>query len=509
MKGKANKECLAFSASQPGTIYNVHRSDISQAISAIENGTQCICVHSDIGNGKTNFIDDLIIELASRQFGIFRLVDNYAFIDEEISDILSTSGNKAFIIEDLFANRRTVERIRSRLDADTYIITTIRTSAFELRNSDVTDTLGPDHFSRDLNHLSRTEINDFVELFDRYSLWGEISGETNLKKTEHLRRHCRGQVRDIILDRFKKSYIHDRLFNHFSKENLSQDEFSLISSAFMLSVLGVSIKYSMLGDAILIDPSKYGKLAKSEKLREFISLDAGDLLIARSSIMADYVLRNIFDHGRLLDITIEMCRRMSPSYRTSPDIRIALQRICRFSHLRGIFDGEKGRLAISTFYDRTRELSCFSREPQFWLQYAISRAEQHDYDRAMDLLDGAESVSSKEYDTFKIDNTRARLLLDRNLETNLYDPLEDLYAAGEIIRSQIDRDKFDEYPYRVARKYARYCRHYANLGRTDVVEMAKQESRIVVARIGMLDDRSAKRFSVVDCKNDLEGIISL
>ena len=66
---------------------------------------------------------------------------------------------------------------------------------------------------------------------------------------------------------------------------------------------------------------------------------------------------------------------------------------------------------ILRYYENIKSLPSCDRNPHFWLQYAIVKLSEHDYEQAKIYFNAAYSFAKRidNFDTYQIDNHYARL----------------------------------------------------------------------------------------------------
>ena len=144
------------------------RSRIDRIIADIEAGVEAIFIHSDIGNGKTEAIDQICHRLAGK-YSIFKLKSNNERIAKEVEDICTSTHKKIVIIENFF-NYYDVFELFKLFNSNKNItfIFTARTSIFKSRY----EQFGFDKTSvHDFNKLDNDEIRRLIRIFEEYGYY--------------------------------------------------------------------------------------------------------------------------------------------------------------------------------------------------------------------------------------------------------------------------------------------------------------------------------------------------
>jgi len=191
------------------------------------------------------------------------------------------------------------------------------------------------------------------------------------------------------------------------------------------------------------------------------SNDAADLAFVgenqvgfRSAILAEYLVRKVFDPGLVLDVLIQMINKLTDWADSGQFIRDMLRNLMRLAVVGRLFDSDERRDHIVSFYERLRGNPYCRSNPQFWLQFAMARMERAEFQLADALLGMAESKAAgrANYNSFQIENQRAKFYLLSRSETDEFDDYQFAYTkAAQLTIKQMKeaRAKVDPYPMRL------------------------------------------------------------
>ena len=178
----------------------------------------------------------------------------------------------------------------------------------------------------------------------------------------------------------------------------------------------------------------------------------------------------------------------------------------KFSFIDRIFARTKDSRHYVGFYDSLKTLPSMSRNPQFWLQYAIARLEHSEFRSAETLFKTAYSHarSISGYNPFQIDNHFARyLLVSRTNDRTYEDFFRAFVEAHGLLMKQARTEPNAYYPFKVARFYKEYVAQ--NLDRL-VPEQRGTIKGAVDQMIAQIDksSRHVMRYRLVqECRVDL------
>ena len=150
-----------------------------------------------------------------------------------------------------------------------------------------------------------------------------------------------------------------------------------------------------------------------------------DWNVLTSSQLAEFILRNRYvssDRDTLVETysKIVLCTADSANdNRSGFDFRENLKELMKFRFLTRLFGDDDGAITlISLVYNRLSHAPRIRSNPQFWLQYAMSRMEVDDLSAAEKYLESAIGLAErmgKDYSPFQILDQRARLYLRKNI----------------------------------------------------------------------------------------------
>ena len=204
-----------------------------------------------------------------------------------------------------------------------------------------------------------------------------------------------------------------------------------------------------------VDLLRQARLKKDQTTREYVDFTSGKVRV-KSSILSQYILKEIIDYDISLKYLIKAIRACETGRRENRLLHEVQKEFMKFSFIDKIFARTKNTNHYVQFYDGLRTLPSMSRNPQFWLQYAIARIEHSEYKSADILFRTAYSLAKSlpNYNTFQIDNHFARfLLVSRTLDLSYGDYFKAFIDAHGLLMKQARTEKDAYYPFKVARSY--------------------------------------------------------
>ena len=229
--------------------------------------------------------------------------------------------------------------------------------------------------------------------------------------------------------------------------------------------------------------------------------------VVKSSIFAQYLLRNFVSDRDIMDHLVELVEDLDRKEEGNPLLRKMRTFPLRFSFIERLLDDDGKRSKLVEYYETVRSRGIGTRNPQFWLQYAIARMSFKDYQNAGVYFETAFSLSERmsNYDDYQIRNHYARYLLESSIEKAVnVDPVEVFRQAHDILVDQIEGKSEGHYPYRVAQKYLDFIEAKEDAFDNEAIAEFDSACEQVLGFIGNLSQEMRRDRYVRRCKERLK-----
>ena len=388
----------------PRTGYVVPRQALVEKASSYLDSARCLLVHSRIGNGKTTFLYILAHRLLDAGYQCFwcksNLEELQSYHPRLQTDIQTLKRlDRPVIIFDSYDMGVELAKALSEEIPKAKFVVTVRTGVHTARSHEVFSKLPAPCERISLNKLLNEDINDFRTLLSGI---GIPKGEQSRLLTR------RNEFRDVLLALFDNHIVRDGLTDAL-KPLLGDVEYKKVFIvSHILKWVGQDVDDSLLRIVTGGDP--YRQIKRFPDVSEDIFTFEDDHFGVRSSILSDYLIEKHFTKGDIISLVerlvVESVKRMSRRRG-----RAVLSRLMRFSALYRAVHGDLEEL--TNLFERWRRDDLVSREPLFWLQYAILKTRASDWGVAESFIDMAYSRASeiRGFETYQIDTYALRLLL--------------------------------------------------------------------------------------------------
>lgn len=405
----------------PGAGYVVPRQALVEKAASFFDSARCLLVHSRIGNGKTTFLYILAHRLLDAGYQCFwcksELEELQSYHPRLQADIQTLKRlNQPVIIFDSYDMGIELAKALSQEIPKAKFVITVRTGVHTARSHEIFSKL-PERCERiNLNRLLDDDINDFRALLSSIGISME-------EQRRVLKR--RNEFREVVLALFGNRKVRRGLTDAL-KPLLDDVEYrKVFIASHILKWIGQDVDDSLLHIVTGGDP--YRQIMRFPDVSEDVFSFDDDSFSVRSSILSDYLIENHFtkdDVVSLLErLVVESVRRISTRRG-----RTVLGRLMRFEALYRAVHRDLDEL--TNLFERWRRNDLVSREPLFWLQYAILKARASDWRLAESFIGMAYSRASEipGFETYQIDTYALRLLL-----------MVEIDAVGASMVSRFDR----------------------------------------------------------------------
>ena len=424
---------------QVSDFYCVRRSaSLDTIVNKPQDGSIRFLVSSDIGNGKSIFLEQLTIELQAAGYRVIRISSRLKEVFSELDGILNTNTQTAFLIDDVIRYRNIAQFIGARLNALCLLVCCTRADADDLQFKELSYALGGAVRQIDLNSLSSEEIRDWDRALERWGLWEQRISLASSERLRFLSQDCGAENRSVVLSLFRTSSIAkkiDNILDFFLHSGAHRKAFAAL---LISSLCQKHVEWESLVSWLELDEHRLRQDIRKSEIADLFS-NGRNWNIFTSSQLAEYILRNNYvnnDSDTLVDIFSLIV--ISTADSAIDDLLGAifkenLKELMKFRFLTRLFGDDPAALVlIDRVYKRLSTARYIRKNPQFWLQYAMSRMEVDDLESAETYLNTALGLAKErgaDYSPFQILDQRARLYFRKNCKIQGFFKVSEIRSA--------------------------------------------------------------------------------
>lgn len=324
-------------------LYSIRRSS---ALAAIVNrpaaGLNRFVVSSDLGNGKTIFLDQLAVELMSTGYRVVRIASRLDEVFAELDQVISAGQPTAFLIDDVIRYRVAAQYVGSRLSSLSILVCCMRGMPEEVAYQQLTASLGGAAKQIDLNSMSVDDLRDWDTALERWGLWEERIKLSRDSRVKFLQANCGGENRSIVLSLFRTSHIGkriDQIVGFFLKSGGHKRTFAALLTS---SLCQQHVSWESLVSWLDIDEQTLRRDISTSEIADLFG-SGRNWNAFTSAQLAEYILRTRYvaeDKDTLVEVfsTIVLCTAESATDgRLGTIFRENLKELMKFRFMTRLF----------------------------------------------------------------------------------------------------------------------------------------------------------------------------
>lgn len=379
-------------------------------------------VSSDIGNGKSVFLNQVAYEFHQKGYEVVQVTTELPEALSELDGLLASPVRRVFLVDGLIRHRRAIQHIGKRLPGNSFLIVAAGQTFDDAGHASLKELLGGTVREVDIDRLTDEELADWNSFLERWGYWEGRIGESEHDRFKFLRDRCGGETRSIILSLFRDSSLSRKISDIVHFFLVTNRELSRPFIAVLINALCQKhVEWGRIVDWVGFDEANFKRAVKESPVSNFMS-GARNWNEFTSTALAGHIFAQYeFPLEDIVDVYTLIVRNTAYSAndpRSGFDARENLKELMRFRFLTRLFEGQaEAGAAITAVYHRLSNVSRIRDNDQFWLQYAMARMEVHDLTNAETYLNTALGIAKKKglpYSRLQIIDQQVRLLFRKN-----------------------------------------------------------------------------------------------
>lgn len=399
----------------------VNREKIINVITGIREGKSVI-VHSDLGNGKTIFVNQIMNLCADMEFFTLKQIKNPR-IQTEIKKLCNDNMPKVIICDpaNVF-----LDILRKFADFDLTnirFILVMRSSMYDNNYNNVYDVLevmqNVEFMNAvNLDNLTERELVELDRLIFKYGFYGDLSGYSEERRIKYLKETCKSKFQNILLYLFEAMHILEKFKKSINDLKAGQNLRRILILTFVSSILELGLSFEDY--KILLNIEDAERLIKrAENCGDFLDIAKGEVSVKSSIIAKEMMTKtDVFSKDEVFSVLTSVMRRLDKLYLGSEKYKNAMINLVSCSYISYVFGYKMDSSRLIEYYENVKELNFCRKNLFFWEQYAIICVNLNQFDRAERYFKTAYSLAKQKGRTFsayQIDNHYARFLLENQL----------------------------------------------------------------------------------------------
>ncbi len=415
ISGKQNNSLLYRDIIAETHSYRAKRESTDGIIEFLKDDNSIALVRGGICSGKTTILGECVIKFLMDGNHVFRFKMPYHNLLEEVKTIINKFPDSVIVIDDCFSDlRESIRDIVKMFNESGHRLLLASRSFAHDSEEDLKNIINKETPFKifDTEILNQQEAKDIINCADRLAVWDKNIKSFGQKKYI-LERTNHSRLASFLLHVFESKKVRDTFRKEINKmKAVSGDvEKALIIALYLRNIKG-SVKERVLSELIQKDSlALFKKFIPTSPFISYNSLNKEFNVI--SGVNAKAALNVFFDKENVTKAIIEAVAALE-DVRYDFIFRDVLSQMIRYTNLKHVVQDKNQQ---NYFFD---ELSLFwfcRNHIHFWLQWSIAMRDHEDWGKAKQYLDQAYGRAGPGYNTLKLDDHKAGLLLVSILET--------------------------------------------------------------------------------------------
>ncbi|CCE96381.1 hypothetical protein SFHH103_01886 [Sinorhizobium fredii HH103] len=476
-------------SAEPGA-YSISRNQYAYSrASDNASGSMPILVYGDVGNGKTVFASQIGYLYARKNYRVFRFQREPDNIGDVLAYLQTLDEPALLIFDDIMRFPKLPTAILDMRKSSFVILATVRTSFVDTSLSAVKARLANvTCVEVDLDSPTRDETHRMVQYLTVNGLLGKYSDLSDSEKLDFVERTCGRQLRDVVLSLYETGVLHTKVEEILvGIQTLDRGAQDLIIFSAVLTHAGYqNLSEVWLLSQLLDYSGAFEDLRASlyeHGLGRLIRINDGDLSI-RSPALAEFILKRVFNIQTVLNAVKRGLTTIHNHFSDENDLVLMAKGLLKFSVYGRLLRSDRENALVEKFYDDCRLFSFATNDPLFWVQRSICTRNDKHFDISFRFIDNAYGLARRRtnWDTYQIDNHKARVLLTQSRETGVSADGSRERDAISLLQSVLARKNDDLYhPLSVMRIFAEIVDRY--LHTLTIEQKSSLKQSIVTGRL--------------------------
>lgn len=436
--------------------YFIYRNRIDSIIEDIKRGETIFLVTSDLGNGKSMFLEGLAMKLEQAGFAPFFFDKEREFVIDEIDYICENRDKPIFIFDDYGDKLSIIRKVVDRVDVKIPIILSERNAHYQTSIHSI-DFIDPKLINIDT--LNDSEVRRVVRLFSKNALWEDMASLSDEDLERYIIAKCGRQFSTVLLKRFDARQLYESYRNLVEAIRQKEDFYNAILFLLILRYFGIDMEFADMMESIGGNVLNNASFQKNPNIREIIDF-RNDEVSFKSSLLAFYLLKNHITPSDFTDFYIKIFNDFDKRIHIDKKFKKILRSLMPYSPLFKILGKNH---PIFYIYENISDCNFTKYNPLFWLQFAIARNADGDFPNAEKCFKTAYACAEalQGYDTYQIDTHHAHFLLSRAVKNGKSDrPMELFDRVHKVLKEVRKSDRYRYHVYRVAQDYLPFWNRY-------------------------------------------------
>ena len=362
--------------------YSFSRSYLLRELANWNGTARKFLISSRIGNGKSIFFRQLMVQLARDGFIVCEGRHAADTLVEELEVLRGRGQPLAFFYEGVRENEASIKAVADFMAPNDILLVATRPTAFATNFDNLRNVLGDGFRSISLDTLQPVEISSVENVLNFYGLWGGGAGSTPAGRAQFVRDQCGSEPRAVLLYLFRSPAIASQIAEPVRRLlELGGDPPKVFAALLIIRLADCPIGFEDICDLLDVLPSEVHESFRATGVQDLFP-DNDEDFRARSPILSEYLLSELV-HPAISASTVRLLVERLVDFKDA-DWRFeeSIGRVLRFAVIARIFKHPNSRDFIVSLYEAILIIGYLREDPQFWLQLAMARMDQQQWEPA-------------------------------------------------------------------------------------------------------------------------------
>jgi hypothetical protein len=419
--------------------YSFVRSYVLRELANWEGTARKFLISSRIGNGKSIFFRQLMIQLARDGFIVCEGRHAADTLEVELESLRARGQPLAFLYEGVRENEAAIKAVAATLTSNDILLVAARPTAFAMNYNNLRNVLGEGFKIISLDTLQPGEISSLDHVLNFYGLWAGVAGRTSAGRAQFIRGQCASEPRAVLLHLFKSPAITARINEPVRQLIDFGGDFPKVFAALLVIRLAdCPIGFEDICDLFDVLPSDVHKQFEAAGVQDLFP-DSDEDFRARSPVLSEYLLSELVPPAISASTLRLLVERLVDFKDADWRFDDSIASVLRFSIISRIFKLPNSRDFILSLYESLFTIGYLREDPQFWLQLGMARMGQDQWEPARKALDTAydKAKSRPGYNTYMLDNQMSKFLFSNAMAGQPCDLNADSIQACKLMTRRL------------------------------------------------------------------------
>nr|WP_275124942.1 SIR2 family protein [Vibrio fluvialis] len=447
-------------------------------------GGHHVLIHSDLGNGKSIFLEHMAAHLAQSGRRVWQLTNFDGNLCKDL-DLLSKEGEHIIVLDDICDHEDFLDYFSALKPQNIVLLMADRTvssfaSLTQLTNSSIEVRV----FSVDT--LDENEKISITEIIDDQNLWRDFTGLSLNRKLNLISDKYNDQLSSLLVGLLRSPDIKHRIEKLVSEITANDKYKKTLLAIGLCDIFNIRKDSNNIADIAGNEEIFTAKFRRLQAFNNLYSIASDNSVVCKSSILSLFIVNSFFSDTYIVESCLEIMQRIDGD--EAPHLDRLHRKLRTFHNVEKLLPQKQNALN-NYFVELKRHCTWLRYHPHYWVQYAMCRLSFGDTVTAQEHLDSAYKYADQrdDYHTENIDTQQARLyIMDALTLKSNPNKAFSLFEKADILLNSVLND---HHKFRQVLKYDDvYKNLYPNFSKGNKVKFEQACKSMILAAEKLIEE---------------------